>query len=359
VTYTDSSVKIKDLSGVNKVAGKGMLEWKVLDKSGHECTISIKGYHMPGASVRLFSPQCLYNEFKGVEASHDADSYSIRLLDGSILVAPHGHANLPILPMSDSTKQPSCLWMRCFSFQDVSPDLWSTNVLAAKNQNITNAQKELLRWHHKLAHAGLSTIHNLCRQKRAAKVDDVKELKAIREGAFLPCTFNVPSASCDGLLCAACATANATRRAPSINGVTSSAGKEMVLKEGHVEPGDCVSCDHFSSPVKGRVMATSGHSSSAHGYTCGTIFVDHCSGYIFVHPQKTNSAEETIRSKLLVEREAADVGKKIKSYHSDNGVFNSDEFKSHCDELDQVLTFSGVGAKFQNGVAEQAIGRVC
>ena len=93
-------------------------------------------------------------------------------------------------------------------------------------------------------------------------------------------------------------------------------------------------------------MATSGHSSSAHGYTCGTIFVDHCSGHIFVHPQKTNSAEETIRSKLLVEREAADVGKKIKAYHLDNGVFNSDEFRSHCEELDQELTFSGVGAKW-------------
>lgn len=88
VTYSDSTVRIKDLSGVNKVAGEGMLEWKVVDKLGHECIISIKGYHMPAASVRLFSPQCLYNKFKGVRASHDADSYSIRLLDGSILVAP-------------------------------------------------------------------------------------------------------------------------------------------------------------------------------------------------------------------------------------------------------------------------------
>jgi hypothetical protein len=32
VTYSDSKVKVKDLSGSNKVAGEGMVKWKVLDK---------------------------------------------------------------------------------------------------------------------------------------------------------------------------------------------------------------------------------------------------------------------------------------------------------------------------------------
>ncbi len=37
-------------------------------------------------------------------------------------------------------------------------------------------------------------------------------------------------------------------------------------------------------------------------------------------------------------------------------VFSSDKFKWHCEELCQRLILSGVGAKFQNGVAKQAIG---
>ena len=124
-------------------------------------------------------------------------------------------------------------------------------------------------------------------------------------------------------------------------------------------PGDKVSCYHYISPVPGRVVSSSGRSSSAHGYVAGTIYVDHASGWIFHRPQKSIAASDTIRGKLLLEREATEVNTKIKSYHSDNGVFNSDEFRQHCDQLDQTQTFSGVGAKFQNGVAERSILTIC
>lgn len=60
-----------------------------------------------------------------------------------------------------------------------------------------------------------------------------------------------------------------------------------------------------------------------------------------------------------MEQEAAEVGVQIKSYHSDNGVFRSDEFKDHCASLGQKTSFSGVGAKFQNGVAERNMQTVC
>eukprot|EP00804_Cyclotella_cryptica_P016247 CCRYP_005730-RA/>CCRYP_005730-RA protein AED:0.43 eAED:0.42 QI:0/0/0/1/0/0/2/0/262 len=53
--------------------------------------------------------------------------------------------------------------------------------------------------------------------------------------------------------------------------------------------------------------------------------------------------------------EAADVGVSMKRYHSDNGVFGSAEFRSHCQNLGQGIRFSGVGAHHQNGVAERAI----
>eukprot|EP00804_Cyclotella_cryptica_P001538 CCRYP_003742-RB/>CCRYP_003742-RB protein AED:0.39 eAED:0.39 QI:0/0/0/1/0/0/2/0/211 len=129
----------------------------------------------------------------------------------------------------------------------------------------------------------------------------------------------------------------------------------MLLKETHVRPGDCVSCDHFISPVSGRVISASGHSSSRNGYTCGTIYVDHCSGFLLVNHQLTTTASDTICGKLLLEREAADVGVSIKGYHLNNGVFGSAEFCSHCCDLGQSKRFSGMGAHHQNGVAERAI----
>jgi transposase InsO family protein len=102
-------------------------------------------------------------------------------------------------------------------------------------------------------------------------------------------------------------------------------------------------------------VSASGYSSSRHGFTCGTIYADHASGHLFVNHQKTTAASDTIRGKMLVEQEAAEVGVTIKSYHTNNGIFSSKEFRAHCQALKQCLSFSGIGAHHQNGVAERAI----
>ena len=52
---------------------------------------------------------------------------------------------------------------------------------------------------------------------------------------------------------------------------------------------------------------------------------------------------------------ASDEGFKIKRYRTDNGIFAANEFKNDCERLDQEITFSGVGAQHQNGIAERNI----
>jgi hypothetical protein len=88
-------------------------------------------------------------------------------------------------------------------------------------------------------------VHNLCRHKRQTKAKSADDLKAIRDGQFLPCTYNVPNSVCQNLFCAACTIAKAHCRKASISPSSGKPSKEMVLKEGHVNPGDCVSCDHY------------------------------------------------------------------------------------------------------------------
>ena len=345
-SYGTSKVKVKDLSGVNRVAGEGMINWKVLDSYGAEYTIKLKAYHMPGASVRLLSPQSLYTSIKGSDGHQDATKYTMYIpsVDGDItLEATYGRANLPLLQMSSPTDT-RCLWSRTFAFPAGDQTSWAHGIASARNQNLTAAQKEVLLWHFKLSHAGMSSIHNLCRQKRTAKVDTVDELMQYRTSNFLPCKHKPQNNACDGLICASCVASKSKRRSPT-NRPSTSRGPEMTLKQDHLNPGDCVSCDHYISPIPGRAIAVSGHSSSAHGYNCGTIYVDHATGFVFVRHQTSTSAQETIRSKMLLEREARDVGVSIKKYHSDNGVFSSKEFRSHCEELNQKLSFSGVGAK--------------
>jgi len=90
-------------------------------------------------------------------------------------------------------------------------------------------------------------------------------------------------------------------------------------------------------------------------YRCATIFVDHFSRLRFVHLQTDDSSMETLAAKRAFETFAAEHGVKILHYHCDNGRFQDYAFKQACHNVRQQLTFSGVNARFQNGIAERSI----
>ena len=50
-TYKDSNMKVTGLSGVNRVAGEGLIRWAVKDTSGETKVIEIFGLHIPTAGV--------------------------------------------------------------------------------------------------------------------------------------------------------------------------------------------------------------------------------------------------------------------------------------------------------------------
>ena len=100
--------------------------------------------------------------------------------------------------------------------------------------------------------------------------------------------------------------------------------KTKEFKRGYTRPGDCISADHYISAVTGRLPHTYGR--ERQGYQAGTLFVDHASGKVFNFCQFSTGATETVESKHTLEHFARDEGFKIKSYHSDNGIFSSAEF---------------------------------
>jgi hypothetical protein len=61
------------------------------------------------------------------------------------------------------------------------------------------------------------------------------------------------------------------------------------------------------------------------------------------------------QSKIAFERFATTCGHKIKSFRADKMPFASKEFQADLVTKGQEITFSGVGAHNQNGVAERAI----
>ena len=85
------------------------------------------------------------------------------------------------------------------------------------------------------------------------------------------------------------------------------------------------------------------------------MFVDQASRMGFIYLQKTCSAEETIEAKRAFEQYAENRGVRVQAYHADNGIFKAKKWVEECQQRKQDLTFAGVNAHHQNGVAERRI----
>jgi hypothetical protein len=88
-----------------------------------------------------------------------------------------------------------------------------------------------------------------------------------------------------------------------------------------------------------------------------TVFVDHFSRLTFIYCQFSTNAEETVNAKKAFEAYAALQGVSIRHYHAGNGRFAETKWleavKAHRPK--QTISFCGVGAHNQNGIAKKKI----
>jgi hypothetical protein len=185
-----------------------------------------------------------------------------------------------------------------------------------------------LSWHSKLGHAPFRNI------RWAAKL------------GILPAKLQ----HCQNVICPACLYGKQKRRPWRVKGGESKSNK---LKRA-TQPGQCVSVDQLVSGIPGLVGQTTGKLTTAR-YKVATIFVDHYSDLDYVHLHESTSATEAIEAKQCFEHFAKDRGVSIKHYHADNGIFASKGFREEVKKAGQTITFCGVGAHHQNGVAERRI----
>ncbi len=189
-------------------------------------------------------------------------------------------------------------------------------------------------------------------QDRLWLPDADKGSQALHSGPFLPTKSCAPTCDTSKLKCAACLYAKASTQTPN-NQAAHPSLKACILKENHLMPGNQMSVDHYFSPVQGCLPHTFGK--ECHGYSCGSLFVDHASSKIFNLPQYLNTAHKTLQSINRLEAMAWEEGFKLKSYHSNNEIFATANFKALYERSQQTFSFSGVGAKHQNGIAERNI----
>ncbi len=148
--------------------------------------------------------------------------------------------------------------------------------------------------------------------------------------------------------CPACIYGKQTRRPWRTKSKPASIGKTVT------KPGQCVSVDQLSSPTPGLIAQVKGNLTRDR-YRVATVFVDHFSDLTYVHVSQSDTSEETVEAKEAFERFASTHGVTIEHYHADNGRFADNLFREAVQQSGQSITYCGVGAHHQNGIAERRI----
>ena len=161
--------------------------------------------------------------------------------------------------------------------------------------------------------------------------------------------INKKFAKCNIPMCSTCLFAKASRKKWR-DRPTASANRNSNIK-----PGDIVSVDQLVSPTPGLVAQMTGRLTNKR-YRYVTVFVDQSSRLGFIHLQASADADETIMAKRAFEEYARQHGvHHISAYHADNGVFRANKWVESCRRQRQALSFAGVNAHHQNGIAERRI----
>jgi hypothetical protein len=194
------------------------------------------------------------------------------------------------------------------------------------SMSASDGQAELFRWHCRLGHLPFPQL------KQLAEIGEIPKKLA-----------KVPPPRCAGCLFGKMTKVAWRNKSKSNNPVHQA-----------TYPGECVSIDQLESTQTGFFAQLKGKL-TVKRYTAATVFVDHFSRLRFIYLMTSMTSDETVKAKQQFERFAASHGVKIRHYHADNGRFADNKFKQHCDASHQQLTFCGVNAHFQNGIAERAI----
>jgi hypothetical protein len=202
----------------------------------------------------------------------------------------------------------------------------ATNVLSSPTtaSRLTAKQRRTLQLHERLGHMD---FQRLAEMHTAGVInDDI-------------CHSDFP-------VCRTCLEAKA-RRKP--------AGKSSLRSE--TKPGALASIDQLEAGYDGLKLTSQGRATTKR-WRVATVFVDSATRFIYVHFQHSTSGNETLAAKHAYEAICRQHGRTLEAIHTDHGIFDKAVFATDTKAQNQRHTFSGVGAHWQNALAERTIGTI-
>jgi hypothetical protein len=134
------------------------------------------------------------------------------------------------------------------------------------NSNLSPEQKDLLLWHYRLGHIGISRVQSLLQKPRTNPFND--------RNTRLISPSNNKSSHCHAPLCSSCQYDKQKQKNPPKSTVSRPL-TTTGLSDDILNAGDRVSVDIYCSSTNGRLPHTFGKEESSIQFTGGAIFVDH------------------------------------------------------------------------------------
>jgi hypothetical protein len=107
--------------------------------------------------------------------------------------------------------------------------------------------------------------------------------------------------------------------------------------------------------LSGQLPLTFGKEKPKASFAWGTIFVGGKMSFIHHHHHVSLCVGEMLKGKNTFEKGASQFNVKIRKFKADNAPFSFVEYKNSVANKGQDITFSGVGAHHQHGVADRVI----
>jgi hypothetical protein len=319
---------LKGIGSGLHIAGQGTICWKITTDTGDEVSLNIpNSLYVPSAPMCLLSPQMIAQHTR-----QNSDGFNAKGLYGIFTfasftktIAYNSKNNLPIFfTSSDLSSSPT---LDSYSSTNNNNAFLSTEDTTTDN-NLSPIQQKLLLKHQQMGHLNIARVQQLA-----------------KDGVFGAQFTSL--ANCDPPLCKACIHGKQHKR-PTISSTL------QPLDISHLAPGDCISGDELESTHPGLIPIFRGSPSTSF-YHAGTLLVDHASRLLHFTPHLSTGATEAIQAKQRFELFALGFNRSIKRYHADNGVFTSKLFRQSCTQQNQQITFCGVDAHHQNGIAERYV----
>ncbi|KAI2494788.1 hypothetical protein MHU86_11398 [Fragilaria crotonensis] len=276
--FRESLPKASTFPGIAKglrIEGQGHVLWAMQDTLGNLRMLKVPAYLVSCIKVRLLSTTSLLQAYPGETITIEAHQLTLSGTSdearGQLIARVNPDNNLPTSDAHRSSDTPKA----------VAALNITLNTVHESNLNLTEAEKELLRWHHRLGHLSFRKIQFIMRTGVLSRSESHRSLHTAA------CRIVNPPK------CAACQYGKQHQRPAPAKITTVIKDRAGVLKADNLLPGQQVSIDHFICGTKGRLFSSAGRSLNSDMFAGGCLFIDHASNFVHVEFQKHLNTHET------------------------------------------------------------------